>query len=1226
VSSTSCAHLHVHSEYSLLDGACKIDALAERAAQFGQPALGLTDHGVMNGAVELYKACRKHGVKPIVGCEIYLVDDHTAAAAPRRDGVAGRLERNHLTLLAADDAGYRNLVKLSSAGFLEGLHRGKPTVDLAQVERYSQGVIALTGCLASRFCQRLQEDRQPEARAHADDLLRVFGPENVYFEVQKNGLAAQEKCNERIVGIAGEVGASLVGTGDVHYLRREDYEHHTALLCVQTKSTIAAPKLTFETNEFYLRDSQEMSEAFAEWPEAIASTLEIAERCSLELELGKQLIPRYPTPDGSGEREYLRARAEEGLRARYGDPPPAAALERMEMELDVIDRMGFNAYFLIVWDFVAFAKGNGIAVGPGRGSAAGSIVSYCLAITDIDPLRYDLLFERFLNPERVSMPDIDIDFSVRGRERVMRYVTEKYGRESVAQIVTFGKMFPRAATRDAARVLGFDYGAGDRLAKLIPDPVMGRSPSFAECLKDGQPLRKACDEDPTAKQIIDVAQGLEGIVRNSSIHAAAVVIADRPLTDIVPLQLADAGTDENGERVFRTVTQFSMKPIEEIGILKMDFLGLRNLDVIEDALDIIERSSASAEGEAGARPDMTNLPLDDARTYEMLARGDSTGIFQFESEGMREALKKVRPDEFNDLVALGALYRPGAMDQIPTYARGKHNPDAISYPDERLRSILESSKGVILYQEQAMQISKELAGFSGAKADDLRKAIGKKNRAAMAALKPEFVEGCRASGTSPQVIEFLWQTNEKSADYSFNKSHAACYALISYRTAWLKANYPAEYMAALISSVMSTKDKVPFFVARCEEMGIEILSPDVNLSDHEFTVGAAGQTVGTTGSTGSVGNIRFGLDAVKGVGYQAVEAIKRARHDGGEFTSLWDFCERVDSRTVNKKAIEALVKCGAFGSTGASRKGMLSVLEQAQASGQKIQQDALIGQGSIFDLQEELSGPDAAASSGRATSVGGAPAGAGLARPVHPPIPAEEFEQAELLAAEKEAVGLFVSAHPLKPLRDALRARVDCPISSLAERRDKDWVTVGGIVTESKRIRTRSGDHMMFATLDDLAGTVEMLVFGKALAEHEAALAVDQVVIVKGRVDHKEAGSTCLVVQAVESFAPSPAEIEQARAQAHVAARTATALAQPVRLRVAAADLSASSFDELRQAIEDFPGAAEVLVEIDTSAGTRRLRLGKDYRVQHTPTLRAELEHALAPVASAVSAVSAASA
>src|SRR4051794_14361212 len=793
----------------------------------------------------------------------------------------------------------------------------------------ADGIIALTGCLASRFCQRLVDGRDADARAHADDLLQAFGAENVYFEVQKNGIADQDKANEGIVRIAREVGRPLVGTGDVHYVTRDDYHHHTALLCVQTKSTLAAPKMTFDTNEFFLRSNEEMAQSFAKWPEAIASTIEIAERCNVEIELGKQLIPRF-LPDGEDEREYLRARVMEGLALRYGAPPPAEAVERMEMELAVIDRMGFNAYFLIVWDFVKYAKEHGIAVGPGRGSAAGSIVAYCLSITDVDPLRYDLLFERFLNPERVSMPDIDIDFSVRGRERVIQYVTEKYGREAVAQIVTLGKMFPRAATRDPPRGLGHDYGAGDRLAKLIPDPIMGRPPSFEDCLKPGEELRKAYDSDPTAKQIIDVAKGLEGIVRNSSIHAAAVVISGGPLTDIVPLQLADAGsTDENGERQYRMVTQFSMKPVEELGLLKMDFLGLRNLDVIEDALDIIERST-------GDRPDMTTLPLDDQRSYEMLAAGDSIGVFQFESEGMREALQKVRPTEFDDLVALNALYRPGAMDQIPTYARGKRNPDTVSYPDERLRPITEPTKGVILYQEQAMLIAKTLAGFSGAKADDLRKAIGKKNRAAMAELKPLFFEGCAASGTRRDVIEQLWTTNERSADYSFNKSHAACYALIAYRTAWLKANYTAEYMAALISSVMSTKDKVPFFAARCEDMGIEILPPDVNLSDHEFVV--------------VDGNIRFGLDAVKGVGYQAVEAIKAAREEGGDFTSLWDFCARVDCRAVNKKAIEALIKCGAFGSTGASRKGMLSVLEQAQGAGQKQQQDLQIGQGSIFDL------------------------------------------------------------------------------------------------------------------------------------------------------------------------------------------------------------------------------------------------------------------------------------
>src|SRR3954467_7336885 len=955
---------------------------------------------------------------------------------------------------------------------------------MAQLAAPADGIIALTGCLAGRFCQRLIADNEAEARAHVDDLVQVFGSEDVYFEVQKNGIADQDKANLGIVKIAREMGGKLVGTGDVHYLKREDYHHHTALLCVQTKSTLAAPKMTFDTNEFYLRSSEEMHEKFAEWPDAIPNTVEVADRCNVEIALGEQLIPRF-LPEGQDEKQYLRDRVMEGMRFRYGDPIPADAMERMEFELSVIDNMGFNAYFLIVWDFVKWAKENGIAVGPGRGSAAGSIIAYSLRITDLDPLRYDLLFERFLNPERVSMPDIDIDFSVRGRERVMQYVVEKYGRGSVAQIITFGKMFPRAATRDAARVLGHDYGQGDRLAKLIPDPIMGRPPSFEDCLAPGEPLRAEYDKDPIAQQIIDVAKGLEGIVRNNSIHAAAVVIAGMPLTDVVPLQLADANeTDADGNKVYRQVTQFSMKPVEDLGLLKMDFLGLRNLDVIEDALDIIARST-------GERPDMAKLPLDDEKTYKMLAAGDSVGVFQFESEGMQEALRKVKPTEFDDLVALVSLYRPGAMEQIPTYARGKRNPDLVSIADERLEPIIGPTYGVILYQEQAMLISKELAGFTGAQADDLRKAIGKKNRAAMAKLEPMFREGCAKNGVAPQTIETLWATNERSADYSFNKSHAACYGLIAYRTAWLRANYPAEYMAALISSVMSTKDKVPFFVARCEEMGIEILPPDVNLSDHEFTV--------------VEGNIRFGLDAVKGVGHQAVEAIKAAREEGGPFGSLWDFCARVDCQKVNKKAIEALIKCGAFGSTGASRKGMLIVLEAAQGAGQKAQLDAQVGQGSIFDLDP-------------------APA---LSAPQHPPIPSEEFEQGELLAVEKESIGLFISAHPLKEVREALSLKCDCRIAELEGRRDGDWVKVGGIIAQAKKLKTRSGTTMMFATLDDLEGAVEIVVFEKVLNEHGDSLAVDEVVLVRGRVDHKEAGKTALIVQSAESFKPTPEEVEK---------------------------------------------------------------------------------------------------
>ncbi len=805
-------------------------------------------------------------------------------------------------------------------------------------------------------------------------------------------------------------------------------------------------------------------------------------------------------------------------------------------------------------------------------------MSYTLRITDVDPLRYDLLFERFLNPERVSMPDIDIDFSVRGRDQVMRYVTEKYGRDAVAQIVTFGKMFPRAATRDAARVLGHDYGVGDRLAKLIPDPIMGRPPSFDDCLKDGEPLRAAYDADPTAKSIIDCARGLEGIVRNSSIHAAAVVIADRPLTDIVPVQLADANTtDENGDRVYKVVTQFSMKPVEELGLLKMDFLGLRNLDVIEDALDIIERSS-------GTRPDMACLPLDDPATYEMLARGDSIGVFQFESEGMQEALRKVRPTEFDDLVALVALYRPGAMDQIPAYARGKRDPESVSVPDQRLEPIVGSTYGVILYQEQAMQIAKSLAGFSGAKADDLRKAIGKKKREEMAKLEPEFRQGCAAAGIDPRVVDWLWATNEKSADYSFNKSHAACYALIAYRTAWLKANHPAEYMAALISSVMDTKDKVPFFAARCDDMGIAILPPDVNVSDHEFVVDR--------------GDIRFGLDAVKGVGYQAVEAIKAARAESS-FESLWDFCSRVDSRLVNKRAIEALIKCGAFGSTGATRKGMLSVLEQAQSAGQQSQLDAQIGQGSIFDMAD-LGGP----------AEGPSPT---AFQPSHPPIPAEEFDQRELLAVEKEAIGLFISLHPLKEVREALREQVDGSLVEVAGMRDGEWVTAGGIITQAKKIRTKKGDPMMFATLDDLEGEVEILIFGKALAEYEGALGVDEIVLVRGRVDHKDKDKTALVVQSVERFDPSPEEVLAARE----AAARAPQGPQPLRLRLdaAATGVPAAIIDDLKHVLGNHSGESDVVLDIATSGGERTVRFGAEFRVSPTPSLRAELEHILGPAA-----------
>jgi DNA polymerase-3 subunit alpha len=931
------------------------------------------------------------------------------------------------------------------------------------------------------------------------------------------------------------------------------------------------PKMSFDTNEFYIKDNAEMAESFAEWPEAVPTTLEIAERCDIEIELGKLLLPQYPTPDGEEPEAMLRRTAMDGLRARYGDPPPAEAVERLEFELGVIEEMGFSSYFLIVWDFVSYAKESGIAVGPGRGSAAGSIVSYCLNITDLDPLAEGLIFERFLNPGRKSMPDIDIDFSVRGRERMIRYVGEKYGRESVAQIITFGKMAPRAATRDAARVLGFDYATGDRLAKQIPEPIMGRSPSFAECLKAGEELKKTYDADPDARKVIDVAQGLEGIVRNNSIHAAAVVIADRPLHEVVPLQLAEdksapAATNEKGkpERQYKIVTQYSMGPIEEIGLLKMDFLGLRNLDVIEDAIDIIERSRAE-------RIDMEQIPIDDAKAYAMLAEGDSTGVFQFESEGMRDALRKVKPTEFADLVALGALYRPGAMAYIPAYAKGKRNPASVRYPDPRLQEITAETYGCVIYQEQLMAIAREMAGFSGAEADDLRKAVGKKKRDLMATMKDKFMKGLAESNTDPRVAADLWKLNEAAADYSFNKSHAACYALISYRTAYLKANYPAEYMAAVISSVMNTKDKVPFFVNRCAEMGIDVLPPDVNSSDHSFVV--------------SENAIRFGLDAVKNVGHSAVEAILRAREEK-PIESIWDFCERVDSRAVNKRAIECLIKCGALDSTEASRKGMLEALPAAQSAGQKAQEDAQLGQGSIFDFGNDSGGGEAQSQAHH-----------------RPPISATEFDRAEMLAMEKEVLGTYLSSHPLAEVGPALRARVDCSLAQLGGKPDGAWVTVGGIVVECKKIRTKSGNQMMFATLDDVEGQVEMLVFKADQSESAEVIQPDAIVLVRGRLDHKDRGETKLVVQEAQRFEPDEAEIARGKKRNPVAAVPSGPFEVPINLAI----WSESLCDEVKAVLEHHKGDVEVHLVI----GEHRYRAGERYKVKPSSILQTELDHVL---------------
>jgi DNA polymerase-3 subunit alpha len=1122
-------HLHVHSEYSILDGACRIDPLVAKAAELGMSAVGLTDHGSMAGAVELSRAAAKAGVKPILGCEMYVVDDHAVRVQKER--------RAHLTLLAETTAGYHNLVRLVSAAYLDG-YWYRPRVDLAQLAAHSEGIIALSGCLSGRVCKALVDSDESLARRELDTLVGVFGRDQVYVELQDGGIDIQTRINPRLAALATDAGLPLVGTGDVHYLTAADAVPHEALLCIQTNDTLDNPnRFRFSNHGFYLKSPQEMYGLMAQpWGEdMLRRTVEIAERCSAQIELDVLHLPRFDVPDGKTAVAYLRELAEAGLRERYGAETPELRT-RLEFELRTIEEMGFPDYFLIVWDFIRFARSDGVSVGPGRGSAAGSLVAYCLHITDLDPIRYSLLFERFLNPGRKTLPDVDVDFAVAGRERVINYVAEKYGRRNVAQIITFGKMQPKAAIKDAGRVMGIPYGVVDRIAKLVPEvPKV----TFESCMKPGAELRRSYDTDEITRKIVDMALPLEGVVRNDSIHAAAVVIGDRPLTEYLPLQ--QKGPDAE------VVTQFSMGDVDALGLLKMDFLGLRNLDVIDRAVEVIEQSR-------GIRLDMDALPLDDRPTYDMMARGDSTGVFQFESSGMREALRQVKPTEFEDLIALNALYRPGPMQNIPEYARNKANPSRVTYEDERLKPLLESTHGICIYQEQFMEIAKEVAGFTPVEADDLRKAIGKKIQSLMASLKEKFIEGCARGGAPEAVGRSLWAKIEVAADYAFNKAHAACYALIAYRTAYLRANYPAEYMAALISSVMSTKDRVPFYVTECADMGLEVLPPDVNTSRSDFTV--------------VDGRIRFGLSAVKRVGDGAVQAIIAAR-DEHPIESIWDFCERVDQSVVNRGMLESLVACGALDSTGATRMGMTEALERALANGQKTQADAMVGQGSIFDLEEMGSN------------------GSGPAARSHSPVGREEWPRDELLRREKEVLGLYVSSHPLAPLRDQLARKVDVPLKALADLPDGKTVTVGGIVSGLRQLMTKRGDQMAVAELDDMSGTIEVLVFANTWEICRDALRPDAIVLVKAKVDRRSEGEVKLRALEVTPFDAVPDQ-------------------EVVRLSVDARVVGAGVMDDLKTLIGEYPGPAPVELEVHTSAGSKMLRLGPGFRVRPESDFLAE--------------------
>jgi DNA polymerase III subunit alpha len=1119
VPAPSFVHLHVHSEYSILDGACRIPGLVEKAARLEMPAVSLTDHGSLAGAVQLFREAGKAGVKPIVGCEVYVADDRLA----QMKGYA------HLTLLAESNEGYANLIKLSSLGYLEGYYY-KPRVDWELLERHAKGIVALSGCLSGRVSRALSENRPKDAGADLDRLVQIFGRDSTYIEIQNAGLAEQQEVNPQLIALAAETKLPLVATGDVHYLDAGDAFAHEALLCIQSGDTLKNPAhWKFDTNEFFFKTPEEMAADFPGLEDALARTLEVAERCTVELELGRILLPTFPVPEGRDSFDYLVQLCEQGLVRRYGKSTPELT-ERLRFELKTIKEMGFADYFLIVWDFIHFAKQNGISVGPGRGSAAGSLAAYCLEITDVDPMRYGLLFERFLNPARKDLPDMDIDFSVAGRDRVINYVAEKYGRDRVAQIITFSTMAARAAIRDAGRVLDVPYGVVDRIAKLVPE---GPGQTLEAALKPGGELRQAVDSDPIAKEIIELAKPLEGLTRADSIHAAGVVIGAQPLIEVVPLQ--QKGSEQE------VVTQVGMNDVVDLGLLKMDFLGLRNLDVIDKAVELV------------GGIDIGTLPLDDPKTYEMLARGDSTGVFQFESSGMREALRAVKPTEFEDLIALVALYRPGPMGYIPMYAARKNGREQVSYPDPRLEAITGQTYAICIYQEQYMQIAKELAGFSPAEAETLRKAIGKKIHSLMASLKDQFLSGCAENQVAQAVAQQLWKDMESSQDYSFNKAHAACYALIAYRTAWLKANHPKEYMAALISSVMNTKDRVPFYVNACREMGIDVLPPDVNSSQQDFAV------VG--------GVIHFGLNAVKNVGEAAADAIVRVRAEGGPFASIWELTERVDPQVLNKRALESLVKCGALDSTDATRLGMLTALDAALGHGQRTSADRLAGQASIFD---------------------GALGEQEAADVRHPPLATTEFDERELLRLEKETLGLYVSEHPLERVRTELRRKTDCALTDLERRRDGEFVTVGGIVSGLKQVTTKRGEPMVFVTLDDPTGSAEVVVFNSTYAAAREHLEADRILVVKGRVDHKQAGETKLVASEVSAF-------------------ESALIRREVRLRIDARQAPAGIVRELALLVADYPGDAPVFLALETSLGERTLALGPDYRVKPEADFFAEV-------------------
>jgi DNA polymerase-3 subunit alpha len=1157
----SFVHLHVHSEFSLLDGASRISAptdssavtLLDRVEAFGMPAVGITDHGAMFGALDFYRACRARGIKPILGVEAYV------APGSRFDRAPGENEEKyrHLTVLARNETGYRNLLRLVTDSHLEGFYH-RPRIDKDLLAERAEGLIAFTGCLAGEVCRLLLAEQERRAREVAAAYRDLFGPNSFYVELQDHGLPEQRKVNPLLVKLAHDLGLPLVATNDTHYTDKPHARAHDVLLCIQQPGKVMADtdRLKFDTEEFYVKSADQMRELFRDHPEACDATLEIAESVEPIPALERPLVghteplhvPRFEPPGGRDLEGYLRELADHGARERYGQVTPEVR-DRLEQELRIICDMGFAGYFLIVWDLIRFAREHGIRVGPGRGSAAGSVVSYCLRITDLDPLRYGLIFERFLNPERKLMPDIDMDFDERRRDEVIRYVADRYGHDHVAQIITFQTIKGKQGIRDAARVLGFPASVGDRLCKMYPPALLGREYPILKALELSRELAEAYDKESEAREIVDTARELEYLRREDSVHAAGVVIGDRPLVNYLPLKLSKDSRDDSR----RIVTQFDMHGVEDLGLLKMDFLGLRNLSVIEDALRMLR--------EGGVELDIDHLPLDDEPTYEALRAGDTTGVFQLEGAGMRSLIRQLAPDRFEDLMALVALYRPGPLsaNMHVEYADRKHGRRQVTYPHADLEPVLRRTYGVIVYQEQVMEIAVRMAGYTMGQADLLRKAMGKKIRAELMPHRETFVKGAVTHGYPERLAQEIFDLIVPFADYGFNASHACGYALIAYQTAYLKAHHPVEYMAALLTSVKDAKDKKPFYLNACRLMGITVLPPDVNASDLDFT--PAGDAV------------RYGLSAVRNVGAGAVAQITEARTSKGPFSSFSDFCGKVDPAVLHKKALESLILAGAFDSLGYTRNGLLAGYEKVVTPILSDRRADAIGQESFF------SGAIAPALQIDESVLAG-----------------DEFDKAQLLANEKQMLGQYVTDHPLLAVRERLESRTDVEISELPALGDGDVIRVGGIVAALARRFSRKGEPYVVFRLEDLAGGVQVMAFPSVYEQAGEVVAADRIVLVRGRIDLR--GRELQVVAQ---------EVRELDGDEEPVRPNGPAGTDPLFLSVPTAECTNGLVTRLKQTLAAHPGRVPVVLRLVSEERARALRLSDGYRVDASAGLMAEL-------------------